>query len=90
MFKLMYVPKELRHLNYKELVNRQAKILAKTEEVLRESNEVKKENDKIQANLLLALGNLNKCSEEDLIIMQTIALNYMKVAINKESGKYNG
>lgn len=98
MFKLMYVPKELRHLNYKDLVNRQKDILKEVTEVLSESkeglkqsNEVKKENDKIQVNLLQCLANLNNCSDEDLRAMQLMTENYMKIAINKEKvGKLNG
>lgn len=35
----------------------------------------------------MTLGNLNKCSDEDLKVMQTIATNYMKVSINKEKLK---
>lgn len=35
----------------------------------------------------MTLGNLNKCSEEDLKVMQTIAENYMKIAINKKDYK---
>lgn len=84
MLKLMYVPKELRHLNYKELVNRQKDILAKTEEVLQEAKENRKETAKIQINMLEVLANLNKCSEEDLKELQLMSENYMKIAINKE------
>ena len=83
MFKIMYVPKELRHLNYRELVDRQKSILAKTEEVLQEAIENRKETAKIQIDMLEALANLNKCSEEDLKEMQLMTENYMKVAINK-------
>ena len=83
MFKLMYVPKELRHLNYKELMNKQVDLLEKAEQALHEAKEVLKDNRKIQADLLLAIANLNKCSKEDLEIMQNVALNYMKIGINK-------
>lgn len=83
MFKIMYVPKELRHLNYRELIARQRSILAKTEEVLQEAKESRKETAKIQIDMLEALANLNKCSKEDLKEMQLMTENYMKIAINK-------
>ena len=83
MFKIMYVPRELRHLNYRELLNRQIDTLEQTEALLHEARENKKATDKIQADMLKVLANLNKCSEEDLKEMQNIALNYMKIAINK-------
>lgn len=83
MFKIMHVPKELRHLNYRELVDRQKSILEKTEEVLREAKENRKETAKIQINMLETLANLNKCSEEDLREIQLMSENYMKIAINK-------
>lgn len=90
MFKLMYVHKELRHLNYKELVNRQVETLAKVEEAIKEAQQVKVENAKIQHDLLMVLGSLNDCSKDDLLEMQNVALNYMKIAINKERGGLNG
>lgn len=87
MLKLMYVPKELRKFNYAELIHRQKNLLEQTEVALDEAREVEKENRKIQADLLMTLGNLNKCSKEDLKVMQTIATNYMKIAINKKDHK---
>ncbi|MDT2865450.1 hypothetical protein [Vagococcus carniphilus] len=83
MFKIMYVPKELRHLNYRELLNRQIDTLEQTEALLQEARENKKATDMIQADMLKVLANLNKCSEEDLKEMQLMTENYMKVAINK-------
>ncbi|MFW7420503.1 hypothetical protein ACODH8_09835 [Vagococcus fluvialis] len=87
MLKLMYVPKELRKLSYSELIERQKGLLEQTETALHEAKEVEKENRKIQADLLMTLGNLNKCSSEDLKVMQTIATNYTKIAINKKEHK---
>lgn len=87
MLKLVYVPKDLRRFNYEELINKQKGLLEETETALHEAKEVEKENRKIQAELLMTLGNLNKCSEEDLKVMQTIAENYMKIAINKKDYK---
>lgn len=83
----MYVPKELKKLSYSELIERQKNLLEQTETALYEAKEVEKENRKIQADLLMTLGNLNKCSDEDLKVMQTIATNYMKIAINKKEHK---
>ncbi|MBO0476172.1 hypothetical protein DOK76_03760 [Vagococcus sp. DIV0080] len=87
MFKIMYVPKHLRKISYAELLEKQDDLIKKAEDALTEAIEVKKENEKIQADLLMTLGNLNKCSDEDLKVMQTIATNYMKVSINKEKLK---
>lgn len=87
MLKLMHVPKELRKLSYSELIERQKVLLEQTEIALHEAKEVEKENRKIQVDLLMTLGNLNNCSEEDLKVMQTIATNYMKIAINKKDYK---
>ena len=87
MFKIMYIPKHLRKINYAELCKRQDDLIKKAEDALNEAKEVKKENEKIQADLLMTLGNLNKCSDEDLKVMQTIATNYMKISINKEKLK---
>lgn len=84
MFKLIYVPKELRHLNYRELVNKQQNTLEQTEKLLQAARENKKATDEIQTNMLEVLANLNKCDDEELKEMQNIALNYMKIAINKE------
>ncbi|MFW3589352.1 hypothetical protein ACODGR_12525 [Vagococcus fluvialis] len=83
MFKIMYVSKGLRHLNYRELLNRQIDTLEQTEALLQETRENKKATDMIQADMLKVLANLNKCSEEDLKEMQLMTENYMKVAINK-------
>lgn len=83
MFKIMYIPKDLRHLSYRELVERQESILEQTKHLLQEAKENKKATDKIQADMLEVLANLNRCSEEDLKEMQLITENYMKIAINK-------
>lgn len=89
MFKILYVPKEFRRYNYKQLLNRQLEGLAKVDEVMEESRQVHKSNCEIQANLLLMLGELNKCSQEDLKEMQLLTENYMKVAINKANTAKN-
>ncbi|WP_462259551.1 hypothetical protein [Vagococcus teuberi] len=48
-----------------------------------QAQSVHKKNCEIQSNLLKTLGNLNKCSKEELKELQLLTENYMKLAINK-------
>lgn len=96
MYKLMYVPKKFKSLNYEKLVKEQGDYLiaqqerlSEIEDIMSEAQKIHDKNCEIQTNLLMSLGNLNKCSQEELKEMQLLTENYMKIAINQTNEREN-
>lgn len=94
MFKLMYIPKQYRGFDYGTMIEQQVNCLQvlqgraqdklqEIDKVMLQAQSVHKKNCEIQSNLLKTLGNLNKCSKEELKELQLLTENYMKLAINK-------